>query len=240
MRYLAILILAIGLALGVLGAATAYSPPLSLPDASLIGLTLAAPAGGEPGGPPLASAETSLSADLLAQLRDAGVRRVRVEEFSLSRWSGRWLFVGGLLLLVVGAVAMRASGRRASAAATDGTPADSAQSVLAGLIRDVAALRADLGRLNHGAARGLILDRVGAMQRGPMEAFVDAARRDLIATGGLRLFATVMDGYSAAERRLNRAWSTAADGYLEEAIAALEEAAPLLDDTRRRMPGNGA
>lgn len=234
MRYLAILILSVGLSLGVLGAATAYSPALSLPDERLVGLTLAAPAGGEPGKPPLATADAPLTPELLSTLRAAGVRRVRVEQFGVVRWSGLWLFVGGMALLTVGAATMRAGSRRHAAGVGGAQPA-SAESLLGVFVREVADLRAELASLEAGAARDLILERVGGLQRGPMEAFVDAARRDMVAAGGLRLFANVIDRYSAAERRLNRCWSAAADGYLEESLASLDEAAPLLDETRERM-----
>lgn len=239
MRYVAILILAVGLSLGVLGAATAYNPPLSLEDGALVGLELAAPAGGAPGSAPLALSGEALSPELLARLRDAGVKRVRVESFAMSRWSGRWMFAGGMAILVAGAVVMRRASARGRASAGAGGAAGSARDILADLVRQVGALRAEAGAAAPEAVKALILDRVGGLQRGAMEAFVEAARRDLIAAGGLRLFASVIDRYSAAERRLNRAWSAAADGYLEEALASLDEAAPLLDETMARFGASG-
>jgi hypothetical protein len=59
-------------------------------------------------------------------------------------------------------------------------------------------------------------------QRLPREilAFVDA-RASLAHAAGTRAYADVMSHFAAGERYLNRAWSTAADGYVDEARAAL-------------------
>jgi hypothetical protein len=59
-------------------------------------------------------------------------------------------------------------------------------------------------------------------QRLPQEilAFVDA-RASIAHAAGTRVYADVMSHFAAGERHLNRAWSTAADGYVDEAHAAL-------------------
>jgi hypothetical protein len=81
---------------------------------------------------------------------------------------------------------------------------------------------------------GLILTRVGELQKTHMIAFVEA-RPVLIARLGLGGYAELMDRYAAAERQLNRAWSAAADGVYEEAVQALEVAGVLLDESLARL-----
>jgi hypothetical protein len=81
---------------------------------------------------------------------------------------------------------------------------------------------------------GLILTRVGELQKTHMVAFVEA-RPVLIARLGLGGYAELMDRYAAAERQLNRAWSAAADGVYEEAVQALEVAGVLLDESLARL-----
>jgi hypothetical protein len=44
-----------------------------------------------------------------------------------------------------------------------------------------------------------------------------------------------MDPFAAGERRLNRAWSAAADRVLPEAIASLEQALAAFDAARARL-----
>jgi hypothetical protein len=51
-------------------------------------------------------------------------------------------------------------------------------------------------------------------------------------------YARLMDVYAAAERAMNRAWSAAADNDETEAVASLERALVLLDESAKRLPGS--
>src|SRR5690606_22380442 len=82
----------------------------------------------------------------------------------------------------------------------------------------------------------LIVERIGALQKTQMPAFIDL-RPKLISAFGMAGYARLMDAYAAAERQLNRAWSAAADEHEPEAVASLQRALPLLDETARRLPG---
>ncbi|HJL20038.1 MAG TPA: hypothetical protein RMH99_30515 [Sandaracinaceae bacterium LLY-WYZ-13_1] len=55
------------------------------------------------------------------------------------------------------------------------------------------------------------------------EAFVDA-RTSIAHIWGSQAYADVMSRFAAGERYLNRVWSTAADGYIDEAHASLTKA----------------
>jgi hypothetical protein len=237
MKPLGFLLIAVALALGVVGAATAYSPSLALPDSRLLTtppLTLAAPAGKSAAGGPVATAGAALDAATLRSLRSAEVRRVRVKEFAFGRWGGRWLFGAGLAGLLAGGVMVKRSDGRAGAASSQAGAAP-VHELLASIERDVHSLRGAISGRDDDSARGLILDAVGPMQREAMPAFVDAARRQLTERGGLRLYASVIERFAAAERKLNRAWSAAADNAMPEARACLDEASDLLRQTRERL-----
>ncbi len=234
MRPLANLLVMVSLVAGVFGAATAYLPPLSLPDSQLQGLTLNAPAGirADPAGQPqpLAVKNARLTPELLAALRAAGVRRVRVKEFALARWSGAWLFLAGCAGLTLGAGLLRASAKRtlAAAPAKGGAPRQSPEAVLAAMRGAVEALRAELPRLPDAEER---LRRVLEVLTEVQEKFVPdfaALRPVLTARLGLAGYARLMDRFAAGERQVNRAWSAAADGIEDEVTDCLAQADLLL------------
>lgn len=243
MKWIGSILVAVSLATGALAAATAYLAPLDLPDEQLVGLTLNAPAGGTvaPGGEPrpLADKGASLNRALVAQLRDAGVRYVIVREFlgkqGLPRWPGKWAFVASLVGLTVGAGLMRHSTRRtlAAAVAMEGTASPS--QALAAVRHEVEQLRSEVaGIVNRRRQQETIVSRLTHLQQTHMLALVEARPR-FIARLGMAGFATLMDGYAAAERQINRAWSAAADGISDEAHACLAEASRILDETQRAL-----
>ncbi len=241
MRLVANLLLVAGLILGVVGAVTAYLPPLSLADDRLIGLTLNSPAGSrtdEAGkAVPIAPKDATLTTIMLSELRGAGVSRVRVKEFSISRWPAWWMFVLGCAGLAMGAIAVRRETRRAIAEAGAGQAARGGgpEAALASLAAQVEALRRDLPSLPGARARQqAILDRVSHAQQTAIADFV-AARPILLARLGMAGFARLMDAFAAAERQINRAWSAAADEVETEADASLARAADLLAEAQRRL-----
>ena len=60
-------------------------------------------------------------------------------------------------------------------------------------------------------------------------------RDSITAEHDLSVFAEVMTQFAAAERSVNRAWSAAADGYVDEASTCLERAEMLLATAREEL-----
>jgi hypothetical protein len=265
MKLLASLLITVSLICGSLAAATAYRASLSLPDEKLIGLTLSDPAGIQPppetdadgsadpaipavrslaaleARAPIARAGEELTPELLRKLRDADVRAVRVRAFSFARWQHGWVFGLSVLGLLGGAGLLRREAKRAGHAATDatgGAKIPDANEALRAAREGIAALRTELGAMPGGDQTGrrlaLILARVSALQEGPLADFISARPR-LIAKSGLSGYASVMDKFAGAERQVNRAWSAAADGYLEESEACLVESEPLFVEAIERL-----
>jgi hypothetical protein len=235
MKLLGNLLLAVSLAGGALAAATAYLVPLDLPESEIEGLTLAADAGRGDAG--LLKKGQVLTPAAIAALRSDGMPYVLVREFSFARWPGKWGFLAAALGLLASAGLLRSASRRGVATAVASGAAELPEKALlamratvGGLVRDVPVLPADAERL------GVIRDRIGELQRTHMPAFVEA-RPLLVARLGLGSYAELMDRYAAAERQLNRAWSAAADGALEESMTCLDLAAVLLDDAAARLAG---
>ncbi len=235
MRLFANLLLVASLIAGLFGALTAYLPSLGLADRDLLGVTLNAPAGVrvDPAGKPepVAVKGARLTPALLAELRAAGVQRVRVKEFAFARWSGAWLFVAGCLGLATGAVLARVGTRRALAGG-HGQPetARNPEAVLAAIRRAVDDLRAELPTFHDRAARcHRALDVLGGVQDNLVPDFV-ALRPELVGRFGLGGYARLMDRFAAGERQVNRAWSAAADGIDDEVTVCLERAGRLLGE----------
>lgn len=241
MKALVFLLLSASLVLGLVGAMTAYAPPLTLADASLDGLTLNAAAGARSVGDgpvaPLARKGDRLTPELLASLRASGETRIKVKEFSLARWTGWPFFVLGCAGLCAGAWLARREGRKALAgaqAAGAGT-GDAPEVVLESITRTVDELRAALPAASDDRVRQRrILDALTPVQEVQVPAFV-AARSRLIARFGMGGYARLMDRFATAERQVNRAWSAAADGYVDESATCLDAAAELLREAGDRL-----
>lgn len=250
MRPFGQLIVAIALVVGMLAAATAYLAPLSLPDSAfnvhvdneVRPATITAAAGlttQEDGSAvPLVKAGTPATPDTLESLRAAKVKYVRLKEFSLARWPGKWWFVGAAGGLFVGAMLVRtALKRQISGASTGlgGKPTEGPAVALAALREVLQRLRDDIPRHNTSEARlALIVNSLGEAQRTHMEAFL-AARVTLVGTLGMSGFAMLMDRFAAGERQINRAWSAAVDGYEDEAMACITNADELLAQAQSKL-----
>ncbi len=240
-KALVFLLLSASLVLGLVGAMTAYAPPLSLADEALEGLTLNAPAGAQAVGDgpvaPLARKGDRLTPERLAALRSSGETRVKVKEFALARWTGWPFFVLGCAGLCAGAWLARRESRRAlaGAEAAGAGGGDAPEVVLESITRTVDELRAALPAAADDRVRQRrILDALTPIQDVQVPAFV-AARSRLIARFGMGGYARLMDRFAAAERQVNRAWSAAADGYVDESTTCLEAAAELLRETGDRL-----
>jgi hypothetical protein len=252
MKLIASLLLWMSLGLGAIAGTTAYRPTLDAIASAGAPLTLAAPAGLAPraedatGDPePLVrpaapgAAPVQLDAALVARLREAGVERVRVKEFALSRWKEAWLF--GLACLGLGAAAtlIRLDARRQHARAESATDASgqvrlSPDEALASAHRTLEELRNAIGGRPDDAGLKRIVDCLNELQAAQFNAFVDARSR-LLGSLGMGRYARLMGSFATAERQLNRAWSAAADRVPEEAILSLDAGIASLAETRAEL-----
>lgn len=254
MRAAGNLVIAVSLVLGAVAATTAYVPLLTADDAALaVGggyAHLNAPAGVERDAAgefvltatgariPLVAADTELTPEIQARLRGAGVQRVRIKEFSIARWQHAWLFVLAVVGLVAGGVLVKRDAARAlrrrqadSVAQARGTP----QAALAEIIAIARELQRDLPGMSGDSDQArAILERVGHVQT-DLSLRVVEGRDVLVGTLGLARFAELMDAFSRMERVLNRAWSAAADGVLDEAVRCVDEAAAHAPEVERRL-----
>ena len=254
MKSLGNLVIAVSLVLGALGSTTAYVPRLTADDSVLAAgdgyahLNAAAGAETDAAGRfvltadgarvPLAPAGTELTPELQARLRAAGVRRVRVREFSIRRWQHAWLFGLAVLGLLAGsALVKRETARTLRRQRVErGTVAqDTPQAVLARIVATARDLQGELPGMPDGAARTrAILERVGHIQT-ELSLQVVEGRNVLVAALGLARFAELMVAFSRLERALNRAWSAAADGVLDEAERCIDDAAAYAPEVERRL-----
>jgi hypothetical protein len=252
MRLIAWALIIVSLVVSIVSAVTAYSPRTTLPDARFATraddgtnepLALGAPAGRavvDGKEQPIAEAGEKLTPELLARLRASEQRRVRVSEFSFARWGEWWLFALGCAGMLGGAMLIRRADARELAAVGATRPetgggGGGADASLHLLRTEVEQLRRDVSAADDPTRRNdLIVERAERIISEHVPPFLDA-RPQLVARLGLAGYAQLMDRFAAGERQLNRAWSAAADGYEEEAVACLNNASALLEEAEQRM-----
>jgi hypothetical protein len=238
------LLVTISLVLGTYAASTAYLVPIESIDPGAAPATLHAPAGRSEAVPPQPllrpgprDAPLILDATHLEMLRDAGVDRVHVKEFSLRRWREAWLFGLSVAGLLAGSLMVRTAIRRAAIAA--GAVVGGADE------RPEALLDTALGRarrlrdeLQGAPATPAMLARIAAcvesLQAECFDPFVER-RRELVAELGMGGYAQLMDRFAAAERQFNRAWSAAADVVPVESAWCFGQGILLLEEARGRL-----
>ena len=256
MRTLGYLIIGVSLVLGAIAATTAYVPPLTADDAALAAGSgyahLNAPAGVQRDAAgdfvlsaagariPLAPAGTELTPEVQARLRAAGVQRVRVREFAFGRWQYAWLFALALAGLVAGSLLVRRAAAQAQLALqadAERRPQGTPQGALAEIIAVARELQRELPALAADAERAeAIIERVARVQA-VLALQVVEGRDALLGTLGMTAYAELMDAFSRLERALNRAWSAAADGVLDEALRSIDAAVALAPEVERRLGG---
>lgn len=188
---------------------------------------------------PLLAAGQPLTPEHLAHLRTAGVRYVRVQQFSFARWPLGWLFLLAAAGLAGGSLVVRTATRREILAATAGrrdVPEElSPAHVLATIRTSLDALLAELPHLAVDAQRNQVIVRaVGDLLASQVPALIDQRAR-IVGLLGLGGYAALMDRFAAAERQLNRAWSAAADGHAEEATECLRRSLPLWSEAAAKL-----
>jgi len=191
---------------------------------------------------PIGRTGDTLNADLLALLRAQDVEFVKVNRFDFFRWPHWWLFLLSCAGLLGGALLVRHQRKSELARASmmiEGAPENpaDARTVFARLSGRLDELSKDLDRATTRQQKlDAIVHRVGNIQRDDVPAFV-ADRPALVGRMGLGGYAELMDHFAGMERQLNRAWSAAADGHLEEALDSLKNAQPMLIQTLTKLKG---
>ncbi len=179
-------------------------------------------------------ADSFIDAERGARIEAAGVDEVELKitkEFTFGGWERRWLFAAAVAAMVVGIVLKRADRPKAADVAT-------------GRAGDAGGLRADLVATAEAAAKletqvdGLDADAIHTaldpILSGPIYRVVEG--RELLAVQlGAVGFADMMGAFSNGERALNRAWSAAVDGNVEEARACVHRAAPALWEAAQQV-----
>ncbi|MCB9915175.1 MAG: hypothetical protein H6828_08505 [Planctomycetes bacterium] len=178
-----------------------------------------------------------LDEETLARLAQSGYADVDVKiplHFDWRRWELRWVFAFGVALTLAGVLLKR--GKQSAAEVEAGAQHVGAlRGELVGVRDTLAKL---LPRLDHLDAAQLH-EAVDPLVAGPLYRFAEG--REAIRTAhGTRTYLAVMDAFARAERKVNRAWSAAVDGYPEEARDSLRAALPPLEEACAALPGSAA
>ena len=180
---------------------------------------------------------TELTPDVVTALSKADdegkpfVKRVHLSEFSFDRWSHKYYFIASVIILGLCGLGQRALAKGGVLKKGAADPVDTLAAAIAEVrdIRDeVLGMSTDEGRL------ATIVHRVGELQQTHFANFPEA-RDVIVARSGLGKYATVMDAFAGGERKVNRAWSAAADGNLGESFESLELGLPMLEEAAKRL-----
>lgn len=186
--------------------------------------------------PEVAEAGAFIDGSLAERIAATGRTEVAIRvtrPFRWSDWSLRYAFLGAVLLMIAGVALKRGA---ATAVPVGGhapgtAAADHLRELLTRLESSVAELAERADRLQpeeiHAELDPLLLEFVYPFVEG---------RDALRAAYGTAGFARILGSFAAGERKLNRAWSSAVDGYPEEARSCLREAVPLLHEALEAFP----
>lgn len=195
--------------------------------------------GGDHAPEPLFKQGTELTPEVLAVLRESGTERVRIKEFGWNRWDMWWLFAISVVGLIFGGMLVKTAVRKEIAesdARAQAKPKGSPRAAVDRILEIVAGLERDLPNMSSDEERmDAVIDRLDEMQKELAHQVVEG-RTMLIGKLGMGGFAEFMDAFSRFERTLNRAWSAAADGVADEAMACLDEAFAMKDAVRSKLP----
>jgi hypothetical protein len=196
---------------------------------------------------PIAIKDEELTPQLLELLRENDVEFVKSASFDPTIWFGlwpSWVFVASVLVLLGSAMMVRAASKAPDkkapeyGAAQEGGPQGVPTEPLAiaqAMRLEVEAVAQEVGATADGKRQlALIVDRLGEVQRTLVPAFA-ASRPTIISRMGMGGYAQVMDIFAASERAINRAWSAAADGHVEEARQSLILAENLIPGVEEKL-----
>lgn len=183
-----------------------------------------------------AGANNTVTQELLDKLRAAGVERITVKEFSISRWQHSWLMLLSVAGLTLAALMLRAARPKPSDANTHQDTESSPSVAIQTIDKSLSAVRAAVhSSRDEREALARIVKDLGELQLGPVDSIVNA-REQFVAKHGLSAYAAFMDQFAALERKINRAWSTAADNHLPESTKALDDALALIEQVKANIP----
>jgi len=203
--------------------------PLSGPNAEIGGMVLAKTIEL----PRRLKADSFLDADRHALLQRQGVQEVEVRvsaPFEWDGWTQRWYFL--ISVLIIGAaIALKRSSQGIEATSDGSAPAATVRAALQELVTESQQLaQAAPGLDADGIHAAIDPIHAGALYR------VLEGKDSAQAALGLSGYAHVFGPLASGERMLNRAWSAAVDGYVEEARDCAMRAAPHFEEALSAWP----
>ena len=143
-----------------------------------------------------------------------------------------WLWYSIAAATCFAGVLLLHSSRRTTTQKSEKSAA-SLQEIAEALDRAIAKTQ-QLSKESSGIAPSKIVARIDGEIADELRTFADG-RESMTAEHGLTLFADVMSPFAAGERAINRAWSAAADGYIDEATDCLERGLQMLSAARDEL-----
>lgn len=192
---------------------------LSGPNAELKGLVLAQTIEL----PRRVKADAFLDANRLALLKRQGLQEVDVRvrvPFQWDGWTQRWYFL--IAIGIIGAaIALKRSSRDAVSVGSGETPAAAVHAALMTLFDESTKLAESVPRMSVDE----IHRAIDPIHSGSLYRILEG-KDSVQAALGLAGYAHVFGPLASGERMLNRAWSAAVDGYVDEARDCAQKAAP--------------
>ncbi|MCP4886416.1 hypothetical protein N9D23_10145 [Rubripirellula sp.] len=142
-------------------------------------------------------------------------------EVADSKWSTvPWAkYFAGIGLGIVGVVLLRVTGQKLEG---DEESHEAKFSVLCENLSEVISSVSEMAsQKNHDPAK--VLNQIDNECAEPLSEFANA-RQALVRRFGMSVYAEVMTEFASAERYINRCWSAAADGYVDEIRDCLQKA----------------
>ena len=177
-----------------------------------------------------------LDDEAMQALEQAKIASVPVKisrDFAFGRWGQAWLFGLGILVMLAGVFLTR-QGMRAAVGGGGGADAVTAETMRTWL----ETFESSVEQLAHGVDTmecDEIHHRLDPLFVEFGQPFVEHREVLRVAFGGAG-FANILGPFASAERRLNRAWSAAVDGYPDEARAQVKAAGPYLQESLEAFP----
>lgn len=142
-----------------------------------------------------------------------------------------YVYVPALVVGVIGAVLLRCTKSTANGeAGADGTSLEPLRTSLSKLLGEVGRLKNDLPMMAPEEVVAFVDDRCVSH----CNSFAD--QREVIKSLlGLSRFGEIMSEFASGERFLNRVWSAAADGYMEEAYRSVQTAFEFFSAAERAL-----
>lgn len=152
-------------------------------------------------------------------------------------------FIGGLLLVLIGAIIGRKAVKAEATSDTGkkGAPATDFGALLTTLAADLKAISESMGPTPRAGQAEEVKARIEALQFEAFEPIVEARGR-IQARFGIADYAELFSPFSSAERRVNRSWSALVDNHWPEARDSMGIAAAHMAETEvilARLMGKG-